>query len=135
VEVHSLRVAIPEYLLACLGLISLALTVFLGAPVLFSSGECGRLGSLWTRPGLRLDERELHLQQKTFALTCRILIVSILLAGFLLTWIDLHHLLPDTTGGASALLPLAVLSFLGVAGIGLPSAILAWLEPDSSNTD
>ena len=134
-EAHSVQVPIPGYLLACLGIAGLSLALFVGSPVLFFSAESGRLGSLWSRPAGRMDERELQLRQRAFALTCRILIVAILLAGFLLTWIDLHNLLPTTRGGPSPLLPLLILFHLGVAGMGLPSAIIAWNEPDAAKTD
>jgi hypothetical protein len=118
--------------LTCLGIVSIALSWF-GLTVLRGSAQ-SRLGALWIHPGQRLDERELQLRQKALALTCKTLVVSTWLAGFLLLTVDQLDVL-QTMNGRTLLLSLVTLAYLGLAGMGLPSAILAWTEPEPSSAD
>jgi len=129
-ELHSLRLPIPGLLLACLGIASLALFIFLGAQLFSRNNQNTDLGALWTGSRRIFDERELRLRQEVFAKTCRILIVAILGAGFLFSMVDLYELMP-VTQGASSLLP-ELLLYLGLAAAALPTAILTWKEADAS---
>ena len=109
--------------------VCVALIVF-GMPVLSGTANT-RLGELWISSRVPMDERELQLRQKALALSCQILIVSTWLAGFVFMWWDL-------TPGLNlmmSVLPFAVLCYLGLAGLSLPRAILAWNESDSLPND
>jgi hypothetical protein len=116
------------YLWLVFGMSGLCLTFLLGRPILMQYQE---LGAVWFRTASRLDERELQLRQRALVLTCQILVVAIVLAGIFLFWIDSQPWLASPHSSV-AVLTLLVLTYVGSAGIALPSAILAWTEPEAS---
>jgi hypothetical protein len=134
IELAMIRVEQHEsplhfYLWLVFAIIGMYLTIFLGKPIL---EQYRALGAVWLRTGSRLDERELQLRQRALAMTCQILVVAILLAGIFLFWFDSRPWI-GSTHFSIANLSLFLLTYIGSAGIALPSAILAWTEPESSS--
>jgi uncharacterized membrane protein YgdD (TMEM256/DUF423 family) len=119
------------YLWLVFAMIGLCLALLLGKPVLAQYQD---LGYVWLRTGSQLDERDLQLRQRALAMTCQILIVATLLAGIFLFWIDSQPWVASPHSSIASL-SLLVLTYIGGAGIALPSAILAWTESEPSFAD
>jgi hypothetical protein len=119
------------YLWLVFALIGMYLGILLGKPIMAQYQD---LGFVWLRTVRRLDERELQLRQRALAMTCQILVVAILLAGIFLCWIDLRPWIASRPYSIASL-SLIVLTYIGSAGIALPTAILAWTEPEPSSAD
>jgi hypothetical protein len=117
------------YLWLVFAFIGMYLTIFLGEPIL---AQYRAVGAVWLRTGSRLDERELHMRQRALAMTCQILVVATVLAGIFLFWFDSRPWVGSTH---SSVVSLLLLTYIGSAGFALPSAILAWTEPEPSSAD
>lgn len=132
-SLHSLlRLGPLGAVLTCLGIVSITM-IWFGLMVLQGSTR-SRLGALWIHPDQCLDERELQLRQTALALTCKTLVIVTWLTAFLLLTVDQLDF-AQTMNGMTLLLSLVSLAYLAVASMGLPSAILAWTESETSSED
>ena len=136
VQVAMFRIPLHEsslqlYLWLVIALIAMYLGILLGKPIMALYQD---LGFVWHRNVRRLDERELQLRQRALAMTCQILIVAILLAGVFLCWIDSRPWIASTPYSIASL-SLLLLTYIGSTGLALPTAILAWTEPEPSSAD